>query len=201
MGYITVDPQVRQITEAAVKTFSALGAAVEMATPAADNPGNAFSTIVSARMAAVFEGKMGEWGEKMAPALARFIQRSSGISATEYIKACFEQRRYWQGTMPFFEKYDLLLTPTAAVPPFEHGIMGPREIAGGKVGPLEWMAFTYPFNMTGQPAASIPCGWTDDGLPIGLQIIGRRFDDATVLKAANAFEQTSPRADKRPPLE
>ena len=201
LGYVTVDPQVRQITEAAVKTFSALGAAVEVATPAAGNQENAFSTIVSARMAAVFEGKMGEWGELMAPALVRFIQRSSGISATEYIKACFEQRRYWQGTMPFFEKYDLLLTPTAAVPPFEHGIMGPREIAGGKVGPLEWMAFTYPFNMTGQPAASIPCGWTDDGLPIGLQIIGRRFDDATVLKAANAFEQTSPRADKRPPLE
>jgi len=201
LGYITVDHQVRQTTEAAAKNFAALGTAVEVATPTINSPESAFSTIVSARMAAVFGDKMAEWEEQMAPALARFIQRSSGISATQYIEACFEQRRFWQAIRPFFEEYDLLLTPTAAVPPFEHGILGPREIDGRKVAPLEWMAFTYPFNLTGQPAASVPCGWTDDGLPIGLQIIGRRFDDATVLKAAYAFEQTSPWTDKRPPLD
>ncbi|MFC2122181.1 amidase [Bacteroidota bacterium] len=200
LGYITVDHQIRQTTEAAAKAFASLGAAIEVATPAINSPESAFSTIVSARMATVFGDKMAEWEEQMAPALARFIQRSSGISATQYIEACFEQRRFWQAIQPFFEKYDLLLTPTAAAPPFEHGILGPREIDGKNVGPLEWMAFTYPFNLTGQPAASVPCGWTDDGLPIGLQIIGRRFDDATVLKAAHAFEQTSPWTDKKPPL-
>ncbi len=95
----------------------------------------------------------------------------------------------------------MLLTPTAAVPPLELGKFGVREIAGVKVSPLGWMPFTYPFNITGQPAASVPCGWTDDGLPIGLQIVGRRFDDVTVLRAAAAFEQASPWADKRPPLD
>jgi aspartyl-tRNA(Asn)/glutamyl-tRNA(Gln) amidotransferase subunit A len=99
---------------------------------------------------------------------------------------------YWNKILPFFERYDLLITPTVAVPPFGLGSYGPREIAGQKVSPLSWMAFTYPFNITGQPASSIPCGWTDDGLPIGLQIVGRRFDDVTVLRASAAFEQASP---------
>jgi aspartyl-tRNA(Asn)/glutamyl-tRNA(Gln) amidotransferase subunit A len=102
---------------------------------------------------------------------------------------------------PFFEQYDLLLTPTVAVPSFEVTMPGVREIAGVKVAPIGWMPFTYPFNITGQPAASIPCGWTDKGLPVGLQIIGRRFDDATVLRAAAAFEAALPWAAKRPPLD
>ena len=200
LGYAPVDPQVLRITEAAIKTFTMLGATVEIATPEVGSPENAFVTIVAARMATVFQDKMEQWGEHITPALARFIQRNSDKSAADYIEACFEQLKYWQGIRPFFEKYDLLLTPTATVLPFELGIFGPKEIAGRKVSALEWMAFTYPFNMTGQPAASVPCGWTDDGLPIGLQIVGRRFDDATVLRAAFAFEQASPWADKRPPL-
>ena len=201
LGYAPVDPRVLRITEAAVKTFSTSGATIETATPEVGSPENAFITIVAARLATVWKDKMEEWGEQITPALARFIQRNSDKSATEYIEACLKQLEYWQRIRPFFEKYDLLLTPAVTVPPFELGIFGPGEIAGNKVSTLEWMAFTYPFNMTGQPAASVPCGWTDDGLPIGLQIIGRRFDDATVLKAASAFEQASPWTDKRPPLE
>ena len=132
--------------------------------------------------------------------LARFIERDKNRSAIEYTNTCFELLKYWEGIWPFFEKYDLLLTPTVAVPPFELDSYGPREIAGSKVSPLGWMPFTYPFNITGQPAASVPCGWTDDGLPIGLQIVGRRFDDVTVLRAAAAFEQSLPWAGRRPTL-
>jgi len=200
LGYAPVDPQVLRITEAAVNTFATLGATVDAATPEVSSPEKPFITIVAARVAAVWQDKMEELGEQMTPSLARFIQGNSDKSATEYIEAGLEQLRYWQGIRPFFEKYDLLLTPTVTIPPFEIGIFGPKEIAGRKVSPLEWMAFTYPFNMTGQPAASVPCGWTDDGLPVGLQIIGRRFDDTAVLKAAFAFEQASPWANKRPPL-
>ncbi|HEY92012.1 MAG TPA: amidase, partial [Dehalococcoidia bacterium] len=100
----------------------------------------------------------------------------------------------------FFSEYDLLLTPTVAIPAFEVGTNGPREIDGKKVDPLGWMAFTYPFNITGQPAASVPCGRTDDGLPVGLQIVGKRFDESTVLKAAAAFEEAAPWADNWPSL-
>ena len=201
LGYAPLDAQVLRVTERAVKTFTALGATVDAATPEVGSPEKAFTTIVTARTATALADKMEEWGEQITPALARFIQRNSDKSAAEYIEACFEQLKYWRGIRPFFEKYDLLLTPTVAVPPFETGLFGPKEIAGRKVSALEWMAFTYPFNMTGQPAASVPCGWTDDGLPVGLQIVGRRFDDATVLKAAYAFEQASPWTDRRPPLD
>ena len=201
LGYAHIDPRVLEITEAAVKTFATLGSSVEAASPEVGNPEKTLSTLVAARLAAILQDKMKDWGNQIDPALARFIERNKDKSATEYIKACFEQGEYWHRIWPFFKKYDLLLTPTVAVPPFELGSFGPREIAGSKVSPLSWMAFTYPFNLTGQPAASVPCGWTDDGLPIGLQIIGRRFDDVTVLRAAAAFEQVSPWADKRPPLD
>jgi aspartyl-tRNA(Asn)/glutamyl-tRNA(Gln) amidotransferase subunit A len=143
---------------------------------------------------------MEQWGEQVTPALARVVERNKHKPATEYIQACFELSKYWDSIQPFFDKYDLLLTPTVAVPPFALGSFGVLEIAGKKVSPLGWLAFTYPFNITGQPAASVPCGWTDDGLPIGLQIVGRRFDDATLLKAAAAFEQASPWADRPPPI-
>ena len=65
---------------------------------------------------------------------------------------------------------------------------------------LQWTQFSYPFNLTGQPAASVPCGWTTTKLPVGFQLIGRRFDDATVLRAAHAWEQIEPWADHRPQL-
>ena len=73
-------------------------------------------------------------------------------------------------------------------------------VAGTPVAPYAWLPYTYPFNLTGQPAASVPCGFTHDGLPIGLQIVGRRYDDATVLRAAAAFEREQPWANARPAL-
>ena len=200
LGHAIVDPQVLKITEAAVKTFASLGCSVEVASPEVGNPENAYLIVGAVRLATVLQNKMEEWADQITPALARVVERNKNRSAIEYFKAYFEQLEYWDGIRPFFERYDLLLTPTVAVPPFELGIYGPREIAGSKVSPLGWMPFTHPFNITGQPAASIPCRWTDDGLPVGLQIVGRRFDDITVLRAAAAFEQASPWADRLPPL-
>jgi len=201
LGYAVVDPQVLKITEAAVSVFETLGCDVEVATPDVDSPQTAFSTQTAASIAASLYDKLPEWGDKFEPALTRFIEQSTSITAVEYIKARMQQLEYWDGIRHFFERYDFLLTPVTAVPAFEIGIYAPREIAGQKVSPLGWMPFTYPFNVTGQPAASVPCGWTDDGLPVGLQIVGRRFDDASVLKAAAAFEAAAPWADKLPLLE
>jgi len=201
LGYATVDPQVLKVTEAAVKTFATLGSTVEVASPEAGSPEVAFSTIVGVSLAANLQDRMEEWREQIDPGLVLFVERNQDRLATEFVRASVELAEYWHAIRPFFEQYDLLLTPTVAVPPLEVGQFGVREIAGVKVSPLGWMPFTYPFNITGQPAASVPCGWTDDGLPIGLQIVGRRFDDATVLKAAAAFEQASPWAGRRPPLD
>ena len=117
------------------------------------------------------------------------------------MQAWFDRLAWWQHPRAFFERYDLLLTPTVACPAVRRR---PRpsghEIAGKPVPPYGGLPYTYPFNLTGQPAASVPCGFTQDGLPIGLQIVGRRFDDATVLRAAAAFERARPWANARPGL-
>jgi aspartyl-tRNA(Asn)/glutamyl-tRNA(Gln) amidotransferase subunit A len=99
-----------------------------------------------------------------------------------------------------FRTYDLLLTSTLAVPAFEHGIQGPTEIGRRTVEPFHWLSFTFPFNLTGQPAATVPAGWTADGLPVGLQIAGRRLDDPAVLAAAAAYEAAAPWRDRWPPI-
>ena len=98
----------------------------------------------------------------------------------------------------FFERYDLLLTPTLCLPAFPLGLVGPREVAGRAVTHLGW-TLCYPFNYSGQPAVSVPAGWTASGLPVGLQIVGRRLEDALVLRAAAAFEALRPWAARRPP--
>ncbi|MCX6005067.1 MAG: amidase family protein [Chloroflexi bacterium] len=200
LGYTVADPQVLKITEKAVKTFTSLGASVESITPALNSPEHAFSTHVGVQLATLLHDKLDEYREQIDPLLAIFIDMSKDKSARGYVAEWWQLLEYRRKINTIFNKYDLLLTPTVSVPPFKLGCYGPREIAGKKVSPLAWMAFTYPFNVTGQPAASVPCGWTEDNLPVGLQIVGRRFDDATVLKASAAFEKASPWADKYPPL-
>ncbi|MHA2392540.1 MAG: amidase [Promethearchaeota archaeon] len=97
-----------------------------------------------------------------------------------------------------FKEYDILVTPTLATPAFELGVSSPTKI-DGKDAPLgSWSPYTHPFNMSGHPAASIPCGWSSDGLPIGMQIIGKRLDDITVLQVSQAFEEIAPWQDKKP---
>ena len=135
------------------------------------------------------------------PGLYRIIEATLRNPPTRYVQAWFDRLAWWQHPRAFFETYDLLLTPTVACPPFPVGLDNPTEIAGKAVDPYAWIPFTYPLNLTGQPAASVPCGLTKDGLPIGLQIVGRRFDDAGVLCAAAAFERARPWADRRPPID
>ncbi len=198
LGYAAVDPRVKSVTDRAAMVFESLGAAVELAYPGTKSPESPFSLVVGSMLAATLQDKMVEWESEMDPGLVRFVRLSENRLATEYVRASLELSDYWSAVRPFFGKYDLLLTPTAAVPPFEVGRTSVREIDGVRVSAIGWMPFTYPFNITGQPAASVSCGWTDDGLPVGLQVVGRRFDDVTVLKAAAAFEEAQPWTDKRP---
>jgi aspartyl-tRNA(Asn)/glutamyl-tRNA(Gln) amidotransferase subunit A len=120
------------------------------------------------------------------------------VSARDYVLAFGKVSAYWQEVRAFLERFDVLLTPTVAVPPFPLGESPPRDIAGEPVSVLGWMPYTFLFNLTGQPAASVPAGWTEDGLPVGLQIVGRRHADRTVLAASAAFEAACPWADRRP---
>jgi aspartyl-tRNA(Asn)/glutamyl-tRNA(Gln) amidotransferase subunit A len=101
-----------------------------------------------------------------------------------------------------FSDFDLLVTPTVAVLPFEIGLSEPPEINGKPLTSWRaWFPFTYPMNLTGHPAATVPAGWTAAGLPVGLQITGRRFADRDVLAACHYLERTLPWAHRRPQLQ
>jgi aspartyl-tRNA(Asn)/glutamyl-tRNA(Gln) amidotransferase subunit A len=107
---------------------------------------------------------------------------------------------FWDTVRPLFERYEFLLTPSVSVPAFEVGRLNPPHFRQHEWDWFDWASFSYPFNFTGQPAASVPAGFTPDGLPVGLQIVGRRFADLTVLQAAAAFEAARPWAQRRPEL-
>jgi aspartyl-tRNA(Asn)/glutamyl-tRNA(Gln) amidotransferase subunit A len=139
-----------------------------------------------------------ELGDEMTPHLKEFIE--TDWTAEELTDAVMMRKHVSNMMWRFMRNYDLLLTPTLTVPAFEVGIQGPTMTDGREVDQFEWLHFTYPMNLTGQPAASVPAGFTDDGLPVGLQIVGPHLGDSIVLRAAACFEAARPWADKWPPL-
>ena len=200
LGYAAVDPRVLAVCENAAGIFETLGCHVEVVNPGWENPEEPFTTMVAAQFYAAWSDRLPDAEPQMDPSLVRLIRRGGAVSTRDYLRAVAFVETYWAEVQTFLERFDVLLMPTVAVPPFGAGALPPREIAGQDVSVLGWMPFTYPFNMTGQPAASVPAGWTDEGLPVGLQIVGRRHADGTVLAASAAFEAASPWSDRRPAL-
>jgi aspartyl-tRNA(Asn)/glutamyl-tRNA(Gln) amidotransferase subunit A len=135
----------------------------------------------------------------------RMILSAGRVSAIEHQRALLARSVFYTAVREFFDTYDLLLTPQmpvaawSAEPGPDEGV---HEIAGQPAPTMfDRLPFTYPFNLTGQPAASVPCGFTREGLPVGLQIVGRWHADAQVLRAAACFEAVQPWAQHRPPLD
>ncbi len=204
LGYATVAREVREICEAAVKKFSEMGAEVEEAPLKFENPEATYMTIINAEWGAKLSlfGSLDKIKDKLHPFLVeRRLATAQNLTAIDYLRATFARQELAAKMGQIFETYDLLLTPTLGVPAWRIGLptVYVVEVEGKPVGPVGWL-LTFPFNLTGQPAASIPAGWTEDGLPVGLQIVGRYYDEATVFRAAAAFEQASPWAHKKPPL-
>ena len=199
LGYATVDPAVQTICENAAAEFESLGCHVEVVNPGWEDCEEIFRTIVAAQFYAHWSDQLPAQESELDPTLVKFIRSGGAISTRDYVLAMERARAYWHEAQTFLARFDLLLTPTTAVAPFPVGRSGPREIAGQAVSVLGWMPFTFPFNLTGQPAASVPAGVTDDGLPVGLQIIGRRNADRTVLAASAAYEAACPWSERRPP--
>jgi aspartyl-tRNA(Asn)/glutamyl-tRNA(Gln) amidotransferase subunit A len=200
LGYAAVDGQVLEVCGNAAAAFEEqLGCHVEVVNPGWESPEEAFGIIVAAQFYAAWGDELPAREADLDPSLVRFLRRGGAVTARDYLRAMAQASAYWQEVHTFLARFDLLLTPTAAVPPFPLDAGVPREIDGREVSRLGWMPFTYPFNLTGQPAASVPAGFTEDGLPVGLQIVGRRHADRTVLAAAAAFEAACPWRDRRPP--
>ena len=200
LGYAKVEPEVAAATERAAKRFAELGAEVDEGDPGFGDPTAFFLVIYASAFAGDLSGHLAEWETEMDPGLVRVVRRGMDYSAVDFVQARNARLDFYEKVRRFFQRYDLLLTPATAVPAFAAGQVAPEPGATDLADMLAWTPFSYPFNATGHPAASVPCGFTADGLPIGLQIVGRLHEDQLVLQAAAAYERLAPWADKRPEL-
>jgi len=201
LGYGAVDPEVRRMAEEAARRFADFGCTVEEDHPGIEDPltSGVFVNLAATYTAGELEGVSAEQETLLTEYAVAFRDYGQRVTGLQVVQANRGRFVMWTRLRDFFRRYDLLLTPTLSVPAFPIG-QEPSVIDGRPVLPFGWSPFTPPFNLDGQPAASVPCGWSADGLPIGLQIVGRPFEEATVLRAAAAFEAAQPWQQRRPPL-
>ena len=197
LGFAPVERETREIAETAARAFAEIGVTVDEATPDLGDPSSILKILYGGAQAGAHAARSAEQKAQMDPDLVAYAEASAGLSVVEYVRAVGARQAMVDALRRFFERYDLLLTPTLCLPAFPLGVVGPTEVAGRKVTHLGW-TLCYPFNYSGQPAVSVPAGWTASGLPVGLQIVGRRLEDALVLRAAATFEALRPWADRRP---
>lgn len=195
-GYVNVDPEIADAVKRAVRTFEELGAIVEEVDPGFSDPLAAFDILFYGGAANAMRDLSAEQRKLMDPGLVEVAAWAEKLSLLDYLGAQNERAALIEQMNLFHGKYDLLLNPALPIPAFKAGL----EVPEGWHSPRwpTWTPFTYPFNMTGQPSASVPCGFTAGGLPIGLQITGGRHRDAMVLRASHAYQALSPLTDRRP---
>ncbi|HLJ11085.1 MAG TPA: amidase [Planctomycetaceae bacterium] len=200
LGYARVAPEVAAICERAAMKFAETGARVEAVELPWSDPYTAWSVFFFGTAAASLERELATRGDLLDPGFKKVVERGLALRGVDFGNALAARHDFWDQVRRVYDKFDLLLCPTLAVAPFALGQDDADPIEGERLGPLQWTRFTYPFNLTGQPAVSVPAGWTNASLPIGLQIIGDRHADLLVLQAARAWEQVQPWGDKRPPV-
>jgi aspartyl-tRNA(Asn)/glutamyl-tRNA(Gln) amidotransferase subunit A len=201
LGYAPVVPEVEAIARGAALRFAELGCGIDEPPELWPDPAPWFDVVCMQMMGVGLAPHVERWRAQADPDLVEHVARSRGLSAEAFAAAAQARIGLQRRAREVFATYDLLLTPTMAVPPFELGVHSPSTIAGRAVRGMQWTPFTFPFNATGQPAASVPAGWTADGLPVGLQIVAGFRRDDLVLRACRAFELIAPWAGRRPPLD
>jgi aspartyl-tRNA(Asn)/glutamyl-tRNA(Gln) amidotransferase subunit A len=215
-----VEPIVVEAARSTLELLASRGVEILETKDKLEVPRRALDDVLSGDFTLMFDSMgLGSWwqfanvhllgwfykGYRLSPSFVPFARRSFRTSLRRFICAQKQITDFVEkAANRIFEDHDLLASSTLALPPFPHpGLagLGPREVAGRPIDDqhLGWL-FTWPFNLTGQPAISIPCGWTEDGLPLGLQIVGRRGADGLVLRVAAAIEELAPWDVRRPPV-
>lgn len=201
LGHARVDPDVAELVRKAVARFSELGAVVdEVPTPWASEGPELIRFFWAAHMTRLAR-YLEKWEPEMDPGLVACINAAQNYSVSQYQEARERKMAYVAAIHRWFEDWDFLLTPSVSVAAFPAELLMPKHWPQHDWDWVMWAEFSYPFNMSWNPAASIPCGFNADGLPVGLQIVGRRFDDLGVLQASAAFEQAQPWANIHPRLD
>ena len=200
LGFMPVDAEIAAIVGETARRFEALGARVEEVAPPFDDPIHIFNTIWSPILAAGLRARFSEdqltdLGDETREAL----EEVKDMDLESFVEAERQRDLLAHRMRVFHETYDLLLTPTAIVSPFgiEHALPPEWDRERAWV----WELPTFPFNFSRQPAATVPCGFTDAGVPVGLQIVGPIHEDARTLRAARAYQEAYPTTDRRPPLD
>jgi aspartyl-tRNA(Asn)/glutamyl-tRNA(Gln) amidotransferase subunit A len=198
LGYAAVDPEVVDITKQAAMKFIWLGANMDDAKLKLEDPFETFWNIFSTAAYTSYGHLLEEHRNDLSDIGLMSIEHGQQTTGADMSRAIYEVDRLGRRMEEFFDNFDLLLTPTMAVPAFPID-QRPSVIGGKTVDPFwGFLPFTYPINISGQTAASIPCGYSSDGMPIGLHIIGPKGSEAKVLQACAAFEAANPWAGDRP---
>jgi aspartyl-tRNA(Asn)/glutamyl-tRNA(Gln) amidotransferase subunit A len=196
LGYVSVQPEVQEAVRVAVRVFEDMGAKVEQTDPGFQDPLEIFNIHWYAGAANALRAYSEKLREMMDPGLIEIANEGAEYSVLEYLEAVGRRSELAIHMGRFHTEYDLLLTPAVPIPAFETGREMPADSPHQRW--TSWTPFTYPFNLTQQPAASVPCGFTSEGLPVGLQIVGAKYEDALVLRAAHAYQTANPLTDRRP---
>jgi amidase len=200
-GLLPVDEEVRRVAHDAVRVFRGLGARVEAACPSFSEVPEIIEGTRGLTMVALHADRLAEWRERMQKELVRDVERGLGLTTREIARSEVLRSVLWQRVRAFMATRNLLVLPTVAVPPFPVEKSYLTEINGRPLDHyFQWFSLTYGITVTGLPAISVPCGFTRSGLPVGLQIVGRRRQEAAVLRAAAAFEAAAPWAGRLPPV-
>ncbi|MGW4829942.1 amidase [Amycolatopsis japonica] len=190
LGYVDVDPEVAEIVKSAVQSLGDAGLHIEEADPGFTDPKPAFDILWSTGAAKWLDTFPAGSENKVDPGLRKVWEFGKTFSASDYLGANAERAALGILMGEFHTRYDVLITPTLPIPAFEAGHEVPS--GSGLSGWPDWTPFTYPFNMTQQPAISVPAGRTSSGLPVGLQIVGPRHSDDLVLAVAKLLEEVRP---------
>lgn len=199
LGHARVDGDVTDLVERGARDFESFGCRIEAVTPPWGKDGPELARFFWAVHESPLAEHLDAWEDRMDPGLVACIRAGSGHSAETYLAMRARKLAYIERIHRFMADWDLLLTPSVSVAAFPAERLQPAHWPAHPWDWLSWSEFCYPFNMSGLPAASVPCGFTADGLPVGLQIIGKRADDSLVLGAAAAFERARPWAQHPPP--
>lgn len=204
LGNDRIDAETRANFDASLPVFADLGADVEEHEAPFTGTLSVWGPLTFSIWASRFGPVEERIGDRMSDSLRRWMAEGRGYSAVELQDAMNVRTSLYREIEGWFDHYDLIVTPTLSRPaiaadhdPFEPITIGNEPAGGLRDG---WYPYTHPFNLTGHPAITVPSGWTSEGLPVGLQIVGRWLDDARVLRAAALFEKARPWADRHPPI-
>jgi aspartyl-tRNA(Asn)/glutamyl-tRNA(Gln) amidotransferase subunit A len=205
MANTVIDSEVLDLTERAAMALGELGATVEPMDDDLEPVEPIWFAYASAIWNARFRDLLPQWGNRFSPTLVRQMELGKDTTGEAVGRALLARTQLFRKVQSWFDRYDVIVTPTLArtAIPIEERLFEPVEIEGMKTGTVRqsWYPYTHPFNLTGHPAMTLPCGFHRDGLPVGVQLVGRRSEDARLFKIAALFEQARPWFGRRPAIE